>query len=119
MAGLAFLVLEVGLFALVLFLLNARDRRRDRAVAAILCACPASLRASVAIRARAPLLRRGVMLALDMSACDDDDVWSTVRQLVTALPPRVALVVSTQYGPIRSAVISVRVGSAAYRSRPS
>jgi hypothetical protein len=48
MSGLGFAGLELGVIALVLGLLNARDRRRARAIAAVLGACPPALRGAVA-----------------------------------------------------------------------
>ena len=82
--------------ALGLALLNARDRRRDRAVAVVLCACaPPSLRGLIALRVRAPLLLRRTVVFLDMSACVAADVWPTMRRLVDVLPPDVGLVIET------------------------
>jgi len=87
MNGLIFLGLVMGSVVLVLGLLNARDRRRARAIADVLGACPATLRGSIALHARGSLLSRRVVLALDLSDCDDADVW-----------PRVTLVVATRLG---------------------
>ncbi len=98
MNGLAFLGLVVAVVALVLVLLNARDRRQAGAIAAVLGACPAALRGSMALHARGSLLSRRVMLALDLSDCDDGDVWSAVRLLAAARPPGVTLVVATRLG---------------------
>lgn len=97
MNGLAFgLVLAV--VALVLVRLNARDRRRAGAIAAVVGACPAALRGSIAVHARGSVLSRGVVLELDLSACDDGDVWPAVRLLAAARPRRVTLVVAARLG---------------------
>ena len=47
MNGLVFLGLVLAVVTLVLVLLNARDRRRAGAIAAVLGACPAGLRGSI------------------------------------------------------------------------
>jgi hypothetical protein len=96
MNGLAFLGLVLAVVALVLVRLNARDRRRAGAIAAVVGACPAALRGSIAVHARGSLLSRGVVLELDVSACDDGDVWPAVRLLAAARPRRVTLVVAAR-----------------------
>jgi len=58
--GFVMLALECALVALVPIVLNARDRRRDRAIAAIVGACPLSWRSSITLDVRAPLFSRGV-----------------------------------------------------------
>ena len=79
MTGLAFMALELAVVALVLVLLNARDRRRDRAVAAV----------------------------LDMAYCDHTDVWAVVRPLAGQLLPDVAVVIGVRVDPARPATVSV------------
>ena len=113
------MLLEVGVVALVLVLLNARDRRRDRAAGAVIGACPATLRESVAVRARASLLGRGAVVTLDLTACEDHHVWSVVRQVTSALPEHTTLVVRTRVGPSPPAAITVHPVGAVYRSRAS
>ena len=61
-------------------------------------ACPATLRGSIALHARGSLLSRRVVLALDLSDCDDADVWPAVRRLADARPAGVTLVVATRLG---------------------
>ena len=45
-------VLELTLVGLILVLLNARDHRRSRAIAAVLSACPSAWRGSLALHTR-------------------------------------------------------------------
>ena len=85
--------------ALLLTRLNARGRRRDRAVATVLGACPPRLRSVIAIRARAGLLSRRVVVVLDIEACDHDAVWAVLRRLAGALPAGVAVVVGVRVDP--------------------
>jgi hypothetical protein len=106
MNGLAFLGLELAAVALVLVLLNARDRRRARTIVAVLGACPPALRGSVTIRARGSLLSRRVVLVLDL-ADYDDDVCPAIRRLAEARPPAVSLVIAARLGPALR--IAVRV----------
>jgi hypothetical protein len=108
--GLAFIVLEIGMIALLLVLLNARDRRRARALEAAFGACPTSLRSSIALRADASLLRRRVVLFLDGSVGDDATVWVAIRPLVAALPPHVRLVIGPPFGASASIVALVCAG---------
>ena|SRR5919108_5441750 len=110
MMGLAFVVLEIALVGLVLVLLNARDRRRDRAtglVLDVLDACPQPFRNAIAVNARAPLLSRRVVVVLDMVDCESADVWALLQPLADALPPRVALVVGPRAGRTVSVALSV------------
>jgi hypothetical protein len=44
--------LELTLVGLILVLLNARDHRRARAIAAVLSACPSAWRGSLALHTR-------------------------------------------------------------------
>jgi hypothetical protein len=90
------LAVEMGLLALAFVLLNARDDRRNRAIAAVAAACPRALRGSLAIHARAPALSRRVVVTINMSDCDVDDVWAAVRPMAGALPPHVALVIDAR-----------------------
>ena len=92
--------LALGLVALVLALglalLNARDRRRDRAASVVLAACATpSLRGLIAVRVRAPLWSARTVAVLDMSACDTGLVWPTVQRLAVLLPLDVDLVVDS------------------------
>jgi hypothetical protein len=106
------MALELAVVALVLVLLNARDRRRNRAIARVLDvldACPRSLRASIALHARAPLLSRRVVVVLDMSDCERGEVWAAVRPLADALSPHAALVIRTRLDPTLPVAVSVRV----------
>jgi hypothetical protein len=117
--GFGFLGLELAFVALVLVLLNARDRRRDRATIAALRTCPVSLLSVIAVNARASLWRRRVTVTLDLTGCDDGHVWSTVRAVAAALPPRTSLIVRTRVGPVRTAAIGLRPWAPFYRSRAS
>ena len=91
----AVIVLGLGPIGLLLTLLNARDRRRDRALAAALGACPREWRGALALHVRAPLLSRRVVLRLDVS---DGDPWAVVRRMADAVPARVTFVVDTPAG---------------------
>ena len=115
MSGFAFMALELALVALPLVLLNARDRRRDRAVAAVLDACPRSLRAAIALRTRASLLSRRVVVVLDMSDCDRGDVWAALRPLADALPANVALVIGARVDPTLRIAVSVACAASGSR----
>jgi hypothetical protein len=109
------LAVELAALALLLARLNARDRRRDRAVATVLEACPPSLRSAIAVRARAGLLSRRVVIVLDSEAGDHDAVWAAVRRLADGLPPGVSLAVDGRGDPAPPVAISV--GCAASGSR--
>ena len=114
MNGLIFLGLVMGSVVLVLGLLNARDRRRARAIADVLGACPATLRGSIALHARGSLLSRRVVLALDLSDCDDADVWPAVRRLADARPAGVTLVVATRFGATLPVAVRVPARGGSY-----
>jgi hypothetical protein len=105
--GLIVLTIVAGFYALVLVLLNARDRRRDRAVALVLGACERSLRSQVALQVCAPLLSRRTVAVLDMSDCRGD-VWSTMRRLADVLPPDVALVIVTRLDGALPVTVTMR-----------
>jgi hypothetical protein len=110
MSGLWFIVLEIGLVALVLVLLNARDRRRDRAIALVLDVLdtwPRPLRTSITLHARARLLSRRVVVALDMADCERADVLAAVRPLAEALPPHIGLVIGARLDRTLSVAVSV------------
>jgi len=107
--------LEIGLPALAFVLLNARDRRRDQAIAAVAAACPRSLRGSLAVDARASVLSRRVVVTLNMSDCDVDDVWAAVRPIAGALPPRVALVIGARVDDMLPVTLGVAVAAPAAR----
>jgi len=106
---------EIGLLALAFMLLNARDRRRDRAVAAVAAACPRSLRGSLAAHARAPVLSRRVVVTLNMADCDVGDVWAAVRPMAAALPPHVALVIGARVDDALPVTLGVAVPAPAAR----
>jgi hypothetical protein len=116
MNGLAFLGFVMGTGALVLVLLNVRDRRRAGAIAAVLGTCPAALRGSIALHARGSLLSRRVVLALDLSDCDDADVWPAVRRLAEARPAGVTLVVATRLGATLPVAVRVPPRGGGYRA---
>jgi len=106
-----FLFLGLGALTLTLFLalLNARDRRRDRAAATVLGACATpSLRGLVALRVHAPLLSRHTTVVLDMSACSPDEVWSTMRRLASVLPPDIALTIEAPLDRTRPVSLTLR-----------
>ena len=109
------LALEIGLLALAMVLLNARDRRRGRATAIVLAACPGSLRGALTVGAEAPLLSRHVTVVLNLSDFDGGDVWEAVRPLARALPPRVALVIGASVD--RALPVTLSVACAAPGSR--
>jgi hypothetical protein len=101
------LAMAVGPTALMLALLNARDRRRDRAAEIVLGACNRRLLSQVALQVRAPLLSRRTVAVLDMSECDSE-VWPTMRRLAGVLPPDVALVVVTRLGGALPFTVTLR-----------
>ncbi len=107
--------LEIGLLALAFALLNARDHRRDRAIAAVTAACPRLLRGVLAVHARAPVLSRRVVVTLNMSDCDVGDVWAAVRPMADALPPRVALVIGARVDDTLPVTLGVTVVAPAAR----
>ena len=115
MNGLWVMALEIAAVALLLVLLNARGRRRDRAVGAVVGACPRALQESIALHARAPLLSRRVVVTLDMSDCDHDDVWALVRSLANALPSEAALVIGPRFDPTRPLPVSVACAASGSR----
>ena len=108
MSGLGFVVLEIALVALVLVLLNARDGRRQRALALVLDACPPTLRSSIALNARARLLSPRVTVVLDVADSERADVLAALTPLAGALPPHVALVIGARLDLAPSAVAGAR-----------
>ncbi len=89
------LAVGLGALALTLFLalLNARDRRRDRAGATVLGACATpSLRGLVSLRVHAPLLSRNTI----------------VRLLVSVLPPDIALTIEAPLDRTRPVTLTLR-----------
>ena len=115
MALIVALGLQIALLALTFALLNARDRRRDGAIAAVTAACPRPLRGSLAVQARAPVLSRRVVVTLNMSDCNVGDVWAAVRPMADALPPRVALVIGARVDDTLPVTLGVAVVAPAAR----
>jgi hypothetical protein len=74
-----------------------------------------SLRGSVALNAQAPLLSRRVVVMLDMSDCEQGNVWAAIRRLADALPPDVALVIGTQLNPTLQVAAGVPARDGGYR----
>jgi len=103
--GFVMLALECALVALVPIVLNARDRRRDRAIAAIVGACPLSWRSSITPDVRAPLFSRRGKAMLDVSDCEPDDLWATMGRLTEALP---------RLDPTLTVAVSARTGDGSY-----
>jgi hypothetical protein len=103
--GLALVLVAVAT-GVVLALLNARDRRRDRVAALVACVCATpSLRGWIALRVRAPLFRRRTVVVLDMSACSPDLIWPTLRRVGAILPRETALAIQARVdGELRVAV---------------
>lgn len=108
--------LELALVGLILVLLNARDHRRARAIAAVLGACPAAWRGSVALHARAPVLSRRVTVTFDAGDCGAADTWSVLRAVADKLPRDVALVVAARLDLERIVAVSTRARSGGYRT---
>ena len=94
--------------ALVLVLLNARDGRRQRALALVLDACPPTLHSSIALHARARLLSRRVTMVLDVADSERADVLAALTPLAGALPPHVALVIGARLDLTPSAITGAR-----------
>jgi acetyl esterase/lipase len=110
MSGLWIILLEIALIALVLALLNARDRRRARAMVLVLDVLdtwPRPLRTSITLHARGRVLSRRVVVALDMADCERADVLAALRPLADALPPHVALVIGARLDRTLSVAVSV------------
>jgi hypothetical protein len=113
-----FLALELGLVALVLVLLNARDRRRDRTAAVVLEMCPMQFRrGGLALRVRAPLCSRRTVAVLDMSECGADEAWSLMSQLAYVLPPDIVLVIDTRLDGPRSIAVTLTRPRGTQRAR--
>jgi hypothetical protein len=94
LAALMFLALQLGAILLVLMRLNARDRRSARATGIILGACAAPLRCGwLSVRVRAPLWSRRAIAVIDVSGCEAEVAWPTMRHLVAVLPPDITLAV--------------------------
>jgi hypothetical protein len=90
----AFLALELGAILLVLVLLNARDRRRARAIGIVLGACATPLRRGwLSLRVDAPWWSYRTIAVVDVSAGDAEAVWPIVCELVDMLPPDITLAV--------------------------
>ena len=105
----AFLALELGAIFLVLIVLNARDRRRARAAGIVLGACATPLRGGgLSLRVRAPLLSRRTIALVDVSGCDAETVWPTVRHLVAVLPPDITLAVELCRDGAPSTTVTLR-----------
>jgi hypothetical protein len=100
--------LELALVGLILVLLNARDHRRARVIAAVLGAGPPAWGGSVALHAQAPLLSRRVTVTFDAGDCGAADAWSVLRTLADELPRDVALVVATRLDLGRAVAVSTR-----------
>jgi len=106
-------ILWIGLggagLAFFLGLLNARDRRRDRIVAAVMGACATpGLRGLVAVRVRAPFLSRRTAVVLDMSACGEDEIWQAMRRLSHVLPPNLAVIIDTPLDRTLPVIVTLR-----------
>ena len=120
MIGLVIVGLAIGPVALVLLLLNARDRRRDRAASVILGACNTpSLRGWVSLRVRASLLSRRAVACLDIPAGAADEVWPTIRRLAASLPPGLTLVVDTRLAGALPVIVTLRQTPGAHQSANS
>jgi hypothetical protein len=90
----AFLALELGAILLLLVLLNARDRRRARAIGVVLGAFAMPLRRGwLSLRIDAPLWSYRTIAVVDVSAGDAEAIWPIVRYLVDVLPPDITLAV--------------------------
>jgi hypothetical protein len=104
-----FLALQLGAILLVLMLLNARDRRRARATGIVLGACATPLRRGwLSCRVRAPLWSRRTIAVVDVSGCDAEVAWPTMRHLVAVLPPDITLAVEMCRDGAPSTVVTVR-----------
>ena len=104
-----FLAFELGAILLVLMLSNARDRRRVRAAGIVLDACSTPLRRGwLSFRVRAPLWSRRTVAVVDVSGCDAEAVWPTVRHLVAVLPPDITLAVEMYRDGALSTAVTLR-----------
>ena len=92
----------------MLVLLNARDRRRDRAAAVLGACATAAQRGGLALHVRAPLLSKRTVAVLDMSACGAGEGWSLMCRLADVLPPDVGLVIDTRLHDQRPVTVTLR-----------
>jgi hypothetical protein len=110
------LVLGPGPVAVLIALLNWRDRRQDRvlAVAAAQLSSEA-LRSDVVIHVRARLLRPHAEVHVDMGPCSEEALWQAMVRLRRHLPPHVRLAIEGRVGrelPARFTVELVDRGEA-------
>jgi hypothetical protein len=85
----------VGPVALLLALLNGRDRRAAALLERACAALPsATVRSDVAVSVDYPLLAGGGVVTLDMGAASPQQMWSALQHLRRALPGVTLRVVS-------------------------
>jgi hypothetical protein len=83
--------LAVGPVALLVGLLNRRDRREARVLGAVCRALSAqAMRSDVAVGVRCRLLRDGGLVVVDVGAVPGE-LWDAVARLRAVLPPAVRL----------------------------
>ncbi|MGH7268373.1 MAG: hypothetical protein ACREMB_26445 [Candidatus Rokuibacteriota bacterium] len=89
---LAALTLGVGPFALLIALLNRRDRREARLLGAVCRGLSSkAMRSDVAVGVRCALLGRGAIVVVDMPGAAPGQVWEAMARLRALLPPAVRL----------------------------
>jgi hypothetical protein len=86
------LALGVGPVAVLIGLLNRRDRREARLFARV-CEglSPQAMRSDVAVRVRCAILGRRSVATVDMQGCAPAQVWEAMARLRGLLPPAVQL----------------------------
>ena len=86
------LAVGVGPLAAVIALLNLRDRRQARVLAATMAQFSSeALRSDVVIRVRCRLFRPGAEVGVDMGPCSDEELWGAMVRLRRHLPASVRL----------------------------
>ena len=93
-------VLGVGPLAVLIALLNRRDRKAALLVGLVARYLPAaSLRSDVAVAARASLVGGGGLVQIEVGRMSPEELWGSLAGLREALPPRVRLVVEGHMPP--------------------
>jgi len=93
------LVVGVGPVALLIGLLNRRDRREAALLRAACAAFSAqALRSDVAVRVHSDLLTRRGVVTVDLRACTPAEFWEAMTRLRQGLPPSARLMLEGTVG---------------------
>ncbi len=100
------LVLTLGPWVGLSWLLDLRDRRQARLRDAVLRLMTSEdVRSRIRIDVRCALLSRGGVVTVDMSACSREEIWEAVARLSHGLPPRARVAVLGALDGQRTAVL--------------